>query len=51
MVSIQQMNTIEKSEEFIGINNQVPVGKKRCTFISLATITDSEQFYQDFRLT
>ena len=50
MVSIQQMNTIEKIEEFIGINNQVPVGKNRGTFIGLATITDPEQFLARFPL-
>ncbi|MBV1057290.1 hypothetical protein J0N09_13540, partial [Listeria monocytogenes] len=50
MVSIQQMNTIEKIEEFIGINNQIPVGKHRGTFIGLATITDPEQFLSRFPL-
>lgn len=50
MVSIQQINTMEKIEEFIGINSQVKNGGTHATLIGLATITDPEQFLLRFPL-
>lgn len=50
MVSIQAMNTVEKLEEFIGINSKIQEDSKHSTFLGLATITDPEQFLSRFPL-
>lgn len=50
MVSIQQINTIEKIEEFIGIEGKKSKTQEHGTFIGLATITDPEQFLSRFPL-
>ncbi|HFU6520738.1 TPA: SIR2 family protein [Enterococcus hirae] len=50
MVSIRSVNTLEKIEEFIGINSTVQEDTNHSTFLGLATITDPEQFLARFPL-
>ncbi|EHT2878597.1 SIR2 family protein [Enterococcus faecalis] len=50
MVSIQPVNTIEKIEEFIGINSKIQDENNHKTLLGLATITDPEQFLSRFPL-